>query len=57
MIVVYLILFVASFLQILVLNKANNLSLKSVVFKICNKTLFKIIYGSYFAFFSSNRSI
>ena len=35
----------------------NNLSSKFVVFKICSKVLFKIIYGSYFAFFSWNRKI
>ena len=47
----YLILFVALFFQILILNKMNNLNSRFVVFKICSQVLFKIIYGSYLYFF------
>ena len=46
-----LILFMASFFQILILNEMNNLSLRFIVGKFRGRALFNIIHGSYFPFF------
>ena len=49
--VVSLILFMASFFQILILNKTNNLSLGFRVGKFCDGGLLDIVYGFIFPHF------
>ena len=46
-----LILFMALFFLIFILNKMKNLSLSFIVGKFRGRTLFNIIYGSYFSLF------
>ena len=57
MTVASLILFMASFFQISILNRTNNLSLRFIVGKFRGRALFNIIYGAYFPIFSLNKKI